>query len=164
MKRLAATHGWWNRRLPWIQTRIFRPVYAAAYDFGFASEGMRGLWTILTRNLFKKDYDIDLGVLKQKEWNALYEASTAVRMTQVSDHLFMVASQALGWSGLAAAWFAPRLVNRQYIGFNLFLIVIGMLYQWQVIRSVNDEYLFALIRVRALLRELRKEHVGKPQE
>lgn len=139
LRRLASTRGWWNRRLPWIQARIFRPVYAAAYDFDFASEGMRRLWLILTSNLFKKDYGIDPRVLKQKEWNALYEASAAAHMTQFSDHLLMVASQALGWSGLAAAWFASRLVNRYYIGFNLFLIVIGMFYQWQVIRSLNNE-------------------------
>ncbi len=164
VKHLAATHGWWNRRLPWIQTRIFRPVNAAAYDFDFASEGMRRLWAILASNLFKKDYGIDLVVLKQKEWNALYEASTAARMTQFSDHLLMVASQALGWSGLAAAWFAPRRVNRYYIGFNLFLIVIGMLYQWQVIRSLNNQYLLGLLRVRALFRELRKvkKHAAPP--
>jgi hypothetical protein len=160
VKRLAATRGWWNRRLPWIQTRISRSVYAAAYDDDFASEGMRKLWAILTRNLFKRNYGIDLAVLKQKEWDALYQAAVAARMTEFSDHLLMVASQALGWSGLAAAWFAPRLANRYYIGFNLFLIVIGILYQWQVIRRQNDEYLLGLLRVRALLRELRR---GKKQ-
>jgi hypothetical protein len=164
VKRLAKTHGWWNRRLPWIQTRILRPVHAAAYGSDFASQGMRKLWATLTRNLFKNDYGIDLAVLKQQEWNALYEASIAARMMQFSDHLFMVASQALGWSGLAAAWFAPRLVNRYYIGFNLFLIVIGMLYQWQVIRSLNDGSLLGLLKVRALLRELRKvrKHAALP--
>jgi hypothetical protein len=121
---------------------------------------MRKLWAILTRNLFKRNYGIDLAVLKQKEWDALYQAAVAARMTEFSDHLLMVASQASGWSGLAAAWFAPRLANRYYIGFNLFLIVIGILYQWQVIRRQNDEYLLGLLRVRALLRELRR---GKKQ-
>lgn len=160
IRRLATTHGWWNRRLPWIQARILRSVNAAAYDFDFASEGMRKLWAILTSNLFKKHYGIDLAALRQKEWNALYQASSAARMTQFSDHLLMVASQALGWSGLAATWLVPRLVNRYYIGFNLFMIVIGMVYQWQVIRSLNDEYLLGLLKVRALLKELSK--VRKP--
>lgn len=155
VQRLAVTHGWWSRRLQWIQTRIARPVYAAAYGDDFASEGMRKLWAILTSKLFKNN-GIDLAVLHQKEWSALYQAAATARANLFSDHLLMVASQALGWSGLTASWFAPRLVNRYYIGFNLFLIVIGMFYQWEVIRSLNNEYFLGLLKVRALLREIRE--------
>jgi len=156
MKRMSAAHGWWNRRVPWIQNKIFRPVHDAAYDFDFASAGVRKLWAILTRNIFKEHYGIALADLEQEEWDALYLASSGVPMTKFSDHLLMVVSQALGWSGLAAIRFAPSLVNRNYIAFNLFLIAVGMLYQWRVIRSLNDEVLIGLLRVRALLRELRK--------
>jgi len=117
---------------------------------------VRKLWAILTRSVFKEHYGIALADLEQEEWDALYLASSSVPMTKFSDHLLMVVSQALGWSGLAAIRFAPSLVNRNYIAFNLFLIAVGMLYQWRVIRSLNDEVLIGLLRVRALLRELRK--------
>jgi hypothetical protein len=163
VKRLSAAHGWWNRRLPWILSRILRPVTAAAYDFGFASAGVRKLWAILTRNAFKEHYGIVLADLEQEEWNALYLASSAVPVNQFSDHLLMVAFQALGWSGLAAIRFAPSLSNRNYLAFNLFLIAIGMLYQWRLVRSLNDEFMFGLLRVRALLRELRKSKVVRTE-
>src|SRR5258708_34613853 len=109
-------------------------------------------------------YRLDILVLSKKKCNPFYEGSPAPRMTYFSDHLLLVASHALGWSGIAAAWSAPRRVNRYYIGFNLFLIVIGMLYQWQVIRSLNNQYLLGLLRVRALFRELRKvkKHAAPP--
>lgn len=156
VNRLRTAHGWWNRRLPWIHNNIFRPVQAAVLDSDFASEGVRKLWTILTRNVFKEHYGIALADLEQEEWNALYLASSAVPVTQFSDHLLMVAFQALGWSGLAATRFAPSLNNRNYFAFSLFLIAIGILYQWRLIRSVNDGFTFGELKVRALLRELRK--------
>jgi hypothetical protein len=171
VQRLSASQGkqpwwkgwwnrWWNRRVPWIQDKIVRPVHAAAYNFDFTSAGVRKLWAILTRNLFKEHYGIALADLEQEEWDALYLASSSVPMTKFSDHLLMVVSQALGWSGLAATRLAPSLINRNYILFNLFLIAIGVFYQWRVIRGLHDEYLLGLLRVRALLREIRK---GKKQ-
>ncbi len=163
VKRLSAAHGWWNRRVPWIQNKIFRPVQDAVYDFASASAGVRKLWAILTRSVFKEHYGIALADLEQEEWDALYLASSSVPMTKFSDHLLMVVSQALGWSGLAAIRFAPSLVNRNYIAFDLFLIAVGMLYQWRVIRSLNDELLIGLLRVRALLRELRKSTVVRTE-
>lgn len=155
VKRLSASRGWWNRRLPWIQDKIFRRVHDAAYALDLLSQGVRKLWAILTLSLYKKHYGIDLN-LDQDELNALYLASSSVPMTKFSDHLLMVVSQALGWSGLTATRLAPSLINRNYIAFNLFLITIGVFYQWRLIRGLNDEYLFGLLRVRALLRELRK--------
>jgi len=163
VKRLSAAHGWWNRRLPWIHNKIFRPVHAAVYDFDFTSAGVRKLWAILTRIVFKEHYGIALADLEQEEWNALYLASSTVTVTQFSDHVIMVAFQALGWSGFAATRFAPSLNNRNYFAFNLFLIAIGMLYQWRLIRSLNDGFTFGLLRVRALLRELRKSKVVRTE-
>jgi len=161
VQRMVAAHGWWSRRLPWIQNKIRRPVHDAALNFDSASAGVRKLWAVLTRNVFKERYGIALTDLEQEEWDALYLASSTVPVNQFSDHLFMVASQALGWSGLAAIRFAPPLNNRNYLAFNLFLIAIGMFYQWRLVRSLNDEFMFGLQRVRALLRELRKSKNAK---
>lgn len=163
MKRLSSAHGWWNRRLPWVQNKIFRPAHAVAHDFDFDSAGVRKLWAILTGNVFKEHYGITLAGLEQEEWNALYEASVGAPPITFSDHLLMTASQALGWSGLAATRLAPSLVNRNFIAFNLFLIVIGILYEWWLIRSLNNGYVLGLLRVRALLRELRKGKFARAQ-
>ena len=157
VNRLSASKGWWNRRIPWIQMKIVRPAHDAAFGFEHDSIGARRLWAVLTRSLFKNHYSIDLRPdLEQDEWNALYLASSSAQITRFSDHLLMIVSHALGWSGLAAIRLAPSLMNRNYIGFNLFMIAVGMFYQWRVIRGLNDEHLFGLLRVRALLREIRK--------
>ena len=136
--------------------RVVKRVHDAAFGFDHDSVGARRLWAILTRSLFKNHYSVDINPdLEQEEWNALYLASSGTPINRFADHLVMLVSQALGWSGLLAARLAPSLVNRNYIAFNLFLVLIGVLYQWRVIRSLNDEHLFGLLRVRALLRELR---------
>lgn len=154
--------GWLSHR-QWIQKSIQR-AQDTAFGHKRDSEGVRKLWAILTINLYKKHYGIDLN-LEQDEWNSLYLASSSVPATKFADHLLMVVSQALGWSGLAATRFAPSLINRNYIAFNLFLIVVGLFYEWRVIRSLNDEFVFGILKVRALLRELRKgKKVAEPAE
>lgn len=163
VKRLSSAHGWWARRLPWVQSKIFRPVHNIVFNLDFSSEGVRRLWAILTRRLFKEHYGIDLASLEQEEWNALYGASDAAPLITFSDRLLRIASQGLGWSGLAATRFAPSLVSRNFIAFNLFLVAIGSLYEWSLIRSRNDEYVLGLLRVRALLRELRKRKITVAQ-
>lgn len=152
--------GWLSHR-QWMQKSIQR-----AQDTAFGRErdsaGVRKLWATLTRSLLKEHYGIGLEPLGQDEWDALYAASSSVPAIQFSDHLLMVASQALGWSGLAATRFAPSLINRDYIALNLFLIAIGLFYQWRALQDLHDEYVFGLLRVRALLSELRngKMHTG----
>lgn len=145
--------GWLSHR-GWMQKGIQR-AQEAAFGHDSNSEGVRKLWAILARQVFEKRYHVDLDKLEQEEWNALYEAASLTPLNHLDNHLLMVASHALGWSGLAAIRFAPSLANRNYIAFNLFMIAIGILYESWLIRGVNDDYVFGLLRVRALLREIR---------
>lgn len=157
VKRLSAAPGWWNRRVPWIQSKIFRPVHDAAYDFDTESGGVRRLWSRLVRHLFSKQYGMDtINHLEQEEWDALYGAARSSPIVELGGHMLMMASQALGWGGLAAIRFAPQLATRTYFAFSLFLIAIGIMYEWWLIRRANDGTVYGLLRVRALLSELRK--------
>lgn len=151
--------GWLSHR-GWMQKSIHR-AQEAALGHDSNSEGVRKLWAILARQLFEKRYHVDLNKLEQEEWNALYEAASGTPLNHLDNHLFMVASHALGWSGLAAIRFAPSLANRSYIAFNLFMIAIGILYELWLTRGENDDYVFGLLRVRALLREIRVREVRK---
>jgi hypothetical protein len=121
------------------------------------SEALRRLWARLSRHLFKKNYDIELHNLSQGELDALYFASRSVPLIQLPDHLLMVATQALGWGGLAAVQFAPSLANKNYVGFNVFLIAVGLLYDWWLVRSQSDEATYGFLKVRALLVDMRKD-------
>ena len=135
---------------------------AVADNLDSDSEGVRRLWGYLVLNLFKMRYGIDLKDLSQPELNALYDASDRVPMVNLPDHMVMHASQALGWGGLAATCLAPSLINRAYVVFNVALIIIGLLYQWQGIRLLCNGYAVGVLRVRALLKELRKGKIGGP--
>jgi len=75
----------------------------------------------------------------------------------------MIATQALGWGGLAAIRFAPILANKTYVIFNLFMIAIGILYEWWLIRSMNDPNVTGILKVRAIMRDVAKGRV-KNQE
>jgi hypothetical protein len=150
----------WLGRLGHSQwmNRVFNHVQTAVnVDVDFDSEGVRKLWAKLARQLFGKQYGIDaIDRLEQKEWNALYEAARSNPVISLGDHMFMIASQALGWGGLAATRFAPQLATRTYFAFSLFFVAIGIMYEWWLIRTANNQTVQGLLRVGALLSELRK--------
>lgn len=153
LNRRMAARGWWSRR------RWMGDLIRSAQDTALGldtSEGVRRLWGKLARRLFGEHYGFDLDPLDQGEWDALYEASSSTQITKLADHMLMLATQALGWSGLVAIRFAPSLKNKAYLAFNLFMVAIGLLYEWWLIRSMNDPVVFGLLRVRALLRDLKK--------
>jgi len=144
----------WSRQ-PWMMHRLQRLselVRDAVLDVDSRSEGVRKLWAILARHQFNERFGIKLA-LDQEEWNALYEASRIAQLITLSDHLLMLSTQALGWGGLVAIRFAPVLANKDYVIFNLFMIAIGLLYQWSLIRRANDSNVIGLLKVRALLRD-----------
>jgi hypothetical protein len=148
--------GWLSRR-PWIFTSVLKPAQDAAINLDTESKGVRRLWSRLARHLFGKQYGMDtIDHLEQEEWNALYEAARSSPIIELGNHMLMIATQALGWGGLAAIRFAPQLATKTYYAFSLFLVAIGIMYEWWLIRAVNDATVRGLLRVRALLSELRK--------
>jgi hypothetical protein len=155
LNRLMVAQGWLSRR-PWMAMNVLRPVQDTVLGMDRRSEGVRRLWGTLAHRLFGERYGVDLSSLSQDEWDALYEAASGTRPIQLSDHLLMVASQAIGWSGLLSTRFAPALLSKNYLAFCFFMVATGILYQWWLIRSMNNSIFFGLLRVRALLRELRK--------
>jgi hypothetical protein len=158
LNHLMAARGWWSRQ-PWM-VYLIRSAQVAAFGFGGPSEGVRKLWAMLVRRLFDKHYGIDLNALEQEEWNALYEASGGTRIIQLPDHLLMLATEALGWGALTAIRFAPTLNNKGYVAFNLFMITMGLLYEWWLLRNMNDPIVFGTLRLRAILRDLKKGKRG----
>lgn len=155
--------GWLSHRR-WMQNSIQRAqesTFGNDSRYDSHSEGVRRLWATLARQVFDKRYGLNLDHLEQGEWDALYEATSGTPLIHRDDHLLMVASHALGWSGLAAIRFAPSLATRNYVAFNLFMIAIGILYEWWLIRGMNDGYVFGLLRVQALLREIRVRELRK---
>lgn len=151
---------WLGRRslTRWLHRTLSRTCqYAQEVGFGsdLSSRGARQLWAILTMHVYKKRFGIDLN-LDQEEWNALYEASRNAQLVQLGNHLLMLASQALGWAGIVAIRFAPRLANRNYIIFCVFMVAIGVLYDWWLIGRMHDSFVLGVLKLRALFRDLNK--------
>ena len=136
-----------------IARRIYRHAQNIVTGIDPHTEGVGRLWTRLVRYRLK-GLSIDLHHLTQEELNALYEASRTSQLTDLGGHMLMLATHALGWGGLVAIRLAPALANRSYIIFCVFMIVIGLLYEWWLIRSIHDPYVTGLLKVRAALREL----------
>jgi hypothetical protein len=150
--------GWLSRR-PWIFTSVIKPAEDAALNLDKESAGVRRLWATLARHLFGKQYGMDtIDHLQQEEWDALYEAARSSPIVELGGHVLMIASQALGWGALAAIRFAPQLATKTYYVFSLFLVAIGIMYEWWLVRRLGDETVIGLFRVRWLLEQLRKTH------
>jgi hypothetical protein len=154
----ATPQSWW-RRPHWIVNYLkYRHRKAQDLVFGLddTSEGARKVWALIARHMFEKRFGIDLSHVSQEELNALYAISQSAPWIALSNHLLMVATHALGWGGLAAIRFAPSLANRNYLVFSVFMIIIGVFYDWEMIRSANNSLVSALLKLRGLLRALEK--------
>jgi hypothetical protein len=71
----------------------------------------------------------------------------------------MVATQATGWSGLAALRFVPKLHTSYFILFCEFLILVGLFHDLGVVQRLNHRTVswgIGLTRAFAELKELRK--------
>src|SRR6267154_5072602 len=115
--------------------------------------GARKLWSIVARRLLKERYGIGADNLGQEEWNALYQTLGTLRIEDVRGSMTMIVSEATGWCGIAATWFAPTLRNRYYVAFCALLIVAGLLHDWYVAAGLNNPLFLGFLKVRALLRE-----------
>lgn len=150
---------WWTRhRL----LRGFHQHVQAGHQRHFGGPGDRGaikLWSRLARQLLKTRYGIDAYSLDhafdQDEFNALYSTMGLLTSEDTRGSIFVIASEAMGWCGLAAAHFAPSLKNRYYIGFSIFLLITGLFHDWYVAASLNNLGFVGVLRVRALLKEYR---------
>jgi hypothetical protein len=150
--------SWWHRP-HWIVDylmRLDRKAQGIVLNLDDSSEGARKLWALIARHMFDKRFGIDLRKLEQEELNALYEASQGGQFISLANHLLMIATQAVGWGGLAAIRFAPSLRDRNYVIFSVFMIAIGLLYEWWLVRGMNDRYVVALLKLRGILRALEK--------
>jgi hypothetical protein len=160
---------WWTRHRT---LRRFHQHILAGHQRHFVGRpevrGAMRLWSRLARELLKTRYGIDAysleHALDQEEWNVLYSALGLLTLQETRGSVFMIAIEATGWCGLAATRFASSLENRYYIGFSIFLIIVGLFHDWNVIRNLNNPLFLGVLRVRALLREYPNatEHSGFP--
>jgi hypothetical protein len=154
-----------QRPVWWIRHRTLRRFHQhiqAGHQrhFGVLEDrGAMKLWSRLAGELLKTRYGIDAysldHSLDQDEWNALYSTIGLLSSEETRGSVFLIASEAMGWCGLAAAHFAASLRNRYYIGFAIFLIIIGLFHDWYVATSLNNLRFLSVLRVRALLKEYR---------
>jgi hypothetical protein len=88
------------------------------------------------------------------EWQAWYGVLGTPKPEVFKGILLVMATQATGWSALAAAYLAPALRSRPYFVFSLFLIAHGILFDWAVVRRWNHPVLRSLLSLRAVLDEI----------
>lgn len=117
--------------------------------------GARKCWARFARRILE-NYGIQPGELGQEEWNALYGTLGTMTAMEQRGSVFMIASEAIGWCGLAAARFAPALRIRSYLAFAILLISSGMLHDWYVARRRFDPLAFGLLEIRVIVRELER--------
>lgn len=108
------------------------------------------IWARIAGSLLQRRYGIDSHALSQGEWNALY---LTLAPPEEEPNILMTASEAIGWSGLAAILVEPGLRSAYYIVFVAFMISMGILYDWHVAGKRKDSRFQGIMKVRALLKE-----------
>ena len=129
-----------------------------AYIRSTANPGAKGAseaWSTAASKLLERRYGIDpLEIHSPQEWEAWRSALGTPKVEDIRGSLLVVTSHATGWSGVAAAYFAPALRNRYFLVFCGFLIFVGLYHTMTVISrwdSVTGRWFIAL---RAVLAEI----------
>ena len=108
-------------------------------------------WARFATALLRKRYGVSPQHLSQEEWNALYWAIAPLTPEELRGSPFMTASGATGWCGLTAIRFAPTLNNKYYLGLALFMILIGLLHDWDFVIGRHNPQFLGIMKIRTLL-------------
>lgn len=118
-------------------------------------ENARRFWALIARKLLAKQYGIEPETLSQEDWNVLYWTLGIPTQRDRRGLVFLIASEAVGWCGLAAMLFAHGLRNRYYFVFSVVLIVTGLFHDWWVATGLKSGQYIGSLKISVLLRELR---------
>ena len=153
MQRLLVTPFWQRRR--WLYEWRVKAAEVVSNQGKIPTSHLR-CWGRIARGLLKTRYRIDPDILDQDEWNVLYWALAPLGREELQDHLYMLISEATGWSCIAAIQFAPLLITKSYLTLAGILVLTGLLHDFMVVRSIHSSAYIGTMKIRALLRELRE--------
>jgi hypothetical protein len=132
---------------------------ASYISFPFDSD-LRSIYRCLhalTQKLLETKYGITSEDLSREiDWRIFYVTLATPTRKEVRGETTMIATHATGWCGLAATRLAPSLNNRYYLSFSLLMIVVGLLHDFYLARSVKNPVLSGIMNIRGLLREFGK--------
>ncbi len=145
----------WSKRY-WVHEFGNYVIEKAAPDRPGVPTALRKCWARFAKPILETVYKIKAEELDQEEWDALYGNLGTLTPTEIRGSVFMIASEATGWCGLAAGLFAPALRNRYYLGFAVLLVFAGILHDWNVARRLGDWTTWGALELRAITRESKK--------
>jgi hypothetical protein len=136
----------WFGRFKWVD-RAFQKLISHP-----GAKGSSQAWRRAASKLLERRYGIDPQEIHTDEWRAWIPALGTPKLDDFRGSLLVLTSQATGWSGMAAAYFAPTLRNRYFMPFCGFLILYGVLHNISVIARWNNANW--LIALRSVLAEI----------
>jgi hypothetical protein len=137
----------WSRR-QWIHV-FANDIIERAGPFGSGvPEGVRKCWARFARRILES-YKIEHNDL-------LYGTLGTLTPREQRGSVFMIASEAIGWCGLAAAFLAPALRSRYYLGFAVLLVFAGIIHDWYLAERLSDPKTWGLLELRVIIRELER--------
>jgi hypothetical protein len=145
----------WSKR-PWVHEFSNHVIEKASPGGTDVPTALRKCWAMSARPVLETVYKIKPAELDQEEWDALYGNLGTLKPAEVRGSVFMIASEATGWCGLAASLFAPALRNRYYLGFAVILVFAGILHDWNLARRLGDWTAWGVLELRAIMRESKK--------
>ena len=145
--------------LRYLQGKAFPPVVSEEFD------RIRRCWIALARELLTKRYGPEavhaIGPAQGEDWSVLYWTLASPKREELQANLTMNAAEASGWCGLAAAYFAPALVNKAYFGFCGLLVVNGLIFRYYDSKRRTTPEGRGYMNIRALLREFNRKEESK---
>lgn len=145
-------------RQPWIGKFGFvQNAYQKALDDADTFQALMQAWRKVVKRVLQQ-YKIEppAPLDHEADWLAWVGIIGKFEREDVRGYLLMVATQATGWSGIAAMRFAPMLHTRFFLVFCAFSIISGLLHDLGVAYRINDTTISWGIGLKRALEELKR--------
>ena len=157
----------WNKRR-WVHL-LLHSIHRKAIVFDPRLKEVQTCWHGAAAELLKKGYGIDREGTERFDWGVWYSVLGKPSAADLRGSILMIAFHATGWCGIVALHYAPALKNAYFGGFLSLLIFCGISHDWFVAKSLNNPLRSGLLRIRAVLTELRqltprRRTIGKSAE
>ena len=159
-------HGWTHSKLlrytisGFFSSLLGHAVSRLGPNPGFQSEVNGCLWKVCA-SLLRTRYAMGEAANSGEGWGVWYVVLARPTEKEARNAVGAAATQATGWAGVAALYFAPSLRSGYYEALSCSLIFLGVLQAWYAAKRLFDPEQCGLTRIRRVLAELRGASEGR---
>jgi hypothetical protein len=160
-KLFVRLQQWSDRRRVLPLNALLSDARSAIWPTSAVLSEVNGCLGMACASLLRSRYGMDEATQSGEGWEVWYAVLGKPTEAESRRAVGAGATQATGWAGLAAIYFAPHLRSGYFEAVSFSLIFLGALYGWYATKRVPDPVQHSLTKIRRVLAELREMERGR---